>query len=405
MYLPKISRSFLMKYLAVIVAVSPIFSGYWIPGFPIMPVADILLILGYAAILIKCFPKIKVGFPALCFFIYVVLRQLFTVFNFSYSNFSSAVHVAFYYFFFAFILANVKQKDFDLKPVLIVAAISSLFIIFQTIVYYTIGKYPTGILPFFEHAAHVEEYANSVNDGTTVIPFRPRSLFSEPSTFANYVAIALSVSLPKITKSRKMLILSLIYTAGLLVSLSSTGIILCAGLWVIYGFVLILPKLKKVEMTVVVDYVKLHKRRVLIISIAVFVLCVAVACTPWFATFVDHTINGGFMNRMGNVFKGFAINNSFLTVLFGQGAIEIDYFVPEFVSIFVYWGILGYALVLANMRTLFCVKSKENLNLIFVCFALFAIGGFMATAFSPYTFYVIHAARIDRTSLDIENNT
>lgn len=399
MYLSKISRSSLIKYLTIVIAISPIFSAYWIPGFTIMPVADILLIIGYIAILLKCYPRIKIGYAALPFFAYVAFRQAFTVFNFSFSNFSSAVHVCLYYFFAALILPNVKKEELDLKPIYIVAAISSLFIIFQTVVYYTVGKYPTGILPFFEHIEAVEVYANSVNDGTTVIPFRPRSFFSEPSTFANYVALALATSLPKIKSSRKMLVLSLIFTAGLLTSVSSTGIILCTGLWGIYGIVL-LPKLRKIKISMLADYIKKHKRRVIPIAIGGTLLCVIVVCTPWFATFVDHTINGGFMNRMGNALKGFGENNTFMTVLFGRGTVDLGFFIPEFVYVYVYWGIFGYLLAINYLRVLFHVRSHENLNLLFVCLGLFTIGGFMATAFTPYTFYVIHAARVNCTNIN-----
>lgn len=367
-----------------IIASSPILAGYWIPGINIIPIADIILIIAAIIMLWKNRTKmVRVGIPSLVFAVYVIIRQLLT-FDYNFQNWSSTIHILLYYFLLSVVLRNTTEYEIRFEPMYYIAAASSIFIVIQTVVYRMTNYYISGLIPFLDHNEFMNVFETAMNAGNVMI-FRARSFFTEPSTFATYVAIAMAVTLPKFGKEKKYTYLNILYTVGLLISLSTTGIVFCVGLWSFFLF-------EKIY----VGKGKVNKKGLLIavlIIIPVIIAIIIVLRTEWFLTVYNRTTGSALMNRIGNYARGVSEVQSFGEVLFGKGRITLDYYVPEIIYVYVYWGISGYVLLLWNIRELFKEKSVELRNLFVVCLGLFVIGGFMTTYTSPYIFYTILGVR------------
>lgn len=366
------------KVLSIAIALSPILCVYWFPGFSLIPVGDIFLIISSIILLItKSINRVRVLPISVFLFVYILIRQLFTQSTFG--EISSTAHILLYYLFISFILVSLKNSEIYINPIVVIGVLSSVFIVFQTIIYYLFHYYIPGTIPFLKHQDFLDAFANSVNSNLFNLTFRPRSFFTEPSTFSAYVAIALAFTLPNFWKNRKSTIETIIMSIGLLVSLSSTGIVLCIVMWLVYIISLNKERISNNKFLI----------SMLILIVAIFVICYLIT-TDWYAFFVDHTLGNGLQNRIGQFARGINENNGLLEVLFGNGRIDLGYYLPEIISIYVYWGILGYFLFIVFSFQMFSIKDLTGKLLMIICIGLLIIGGYLTVSYTPMIFYCIY---------------
>ena len=128
---------------------------------------------------------------------------------------------------------NVK---FGMRVYRAICVFAALFIIFQTICMALFNFYPKGVIKS-SLFPQVREEMNTFGDILPIVGkfsrFRPRSIFAEPAHFSSYVAGYLAISL---FNKQKELPVQLALTAGLLLSMSSTGILVGTFVWGLYFF-------------------------------------------------------------------------------------------------------------------------------------------------------------------------
>lgn len=110
------------------------------------------------------------------------------------------------------------------------------YLIYQYIGYYMFGKIVSNYIPFLSIKSSLLDYATRNMEYVYSVSFRPSSLFSEPAKLAQYLIPCLVVLLFKkdMDRMKHHWIIVGIITAGIVLSTSFLGIVICGIVYCIY---------------------------------------------------------------------------------------------------------------------------------------------------------------------------
>ncbi|MDJ8956148.1 hypothetical protein PTN56_10235 [Clostridium perfringens] len=232
------------KYYSFVVATIIITSQYasFIPG---VSIGELLLIMGIVLWLIYFFINHKKIdyiisncnrniFIFIYFLVIITLISLFTQYNYNVVDIVTRSIRYSFYIFASFIVSRfLIDFKYFIKVYRFFVILATLYIFFQIIIFYSTGRYISGIVPFLRVTNSFYSYNESVKMFTFF--FRPGSLFMEPGYYAIFVLPYLAYCLFFYDKtSYKNIILALYIFSGLFLSTSGQGIIIGSLLFVIF---------------------------------------------------------------------------------------------------------------------------------------------------------------------------
>lgn len=130
-----------------------------------------------------------------------------------------------------------SKRYFDLtlglKILINISIVSSIFLIFQTTVFYTTGKLLSGVfLSFVDYA----QYAENDYSAWAKHLYRPTSFFTEPAHFCQFAFVGLVYSLFGNEYIQNRNLKAIVISTAMILSTSVQGIILVFLIWVIFIF-------------------------------------------------------------------------------------------------------------------------------------------------------------------------
>jgi hypothetical protein len=273
------------------------------------------------------------------------------------------------------------------------AIFATIYLIIQTVLVKYFGYYLPGTIPFFDTV--VDKFNNEIIGSGLAI--RPRSIFSEPAVYADFVSKYLIIDLFLYKKNKiKAYIPNLFVTIGLLLSGSSTGYLLLILIWTLF---LTSNFFKKITLKKVIGMQFL----ILLIPIIIFLI----SNTDFFITAYEHLIyHKSYQGRLNNYLLVFNLSNSSnLQALFGNGFLPQEFFLPGIPRLFFYFGISGIA-IWSIVYLLIWRESRTVSRLLLFLMLLTSIFGDALFGISYLLYYpFIIGLNSCRNRLDYTNNT
>ena len=269
----------------------------------------------------------------------------------SISVFSDYIRFLFIYFFVIFISKKYLDFQYGLKAIEILGFVNCIYSDLQLVAIRIMNVYLPSYLPFLEHREDLKTEFNYLNYSQF---YRPHSIFSEPSHFAEYVLLSLIAILFFYygNKTTKYIVAGFI-SLSLLLTGSTTAVLGTTLIWVFY----ILKLAKEREL-------KFNPKIGLIVILAIAIFFVIIIRSSSFQIFVtrffeDHstvTLRLGDSKSLRNIT---GINS-----VFGIG-LKYDYvaekfgWLPSYGLIYAYFGIVGEVLYIIAFFYM-AVKLKKN---------------------------------------------
>jgi len=297
----------------------------------------------------------------------------------------NTLHFLLVLFVLSIIVPNIYDKKLGIQMLVSISVMSSVFLIMQFIFLHAFDIYFSGQVPFLD-------YRTSVMGRT-----RPFSLFNEPAEFGLYNAFGLATVLYCEGMNKKKRIVNLvIISLALLLSLSTTSIGLLVFVWAKWG----ISRLNKVKISVLLQFP-------LLLSLFLFL--------GWrlniFNTIYEHSIEGlfsgiyagGLTGRIGNLSYAWQYHSMSTKILFGIGIVNLDYFIPAFARVYIYYGLFGYLLLTIFFIRVFMISNELGRTFILIALisAIFSDSIF-GTQMLTYMPLVISWKNIK--SLNLQNN-
>ncbi|MBZ9636622.1 hypothetical protein [Clostridium sp. FP1] len=339
------NKKFVTGYITILLLIYPIMQQYS-TVIENVSLAEILLLAVFPFIVFDIIRgKFKLSRKVLCAltpYLFYILIQLFII-HFTESDeyiIGISIRTLHYVFYIVSTIALIKcyfDARLGYKVFKIVSVFSTLYIIIQTLLLRTSGFYLTGKIPFLnlmsedvlyfiQHASYSQYYV------------RPRSVFPEPSSYAIYIVFFLIITLFSNYHLEKTYYLELFLTFGIILSMSSTGIILMLIIWTSYLVWMITNN-------------KVSKKFIRLLIILLPIILFVFFKFGFYEYFIERTMseNGSFGEstslRVGtyqNVFNG---ENLFTQQgLFGVGMRSYEYmegYLSALPRLFYYYGIIG----------------------------------------------------------------
>src|SRR5680860_548879 len=228
------------KYFTFLIVIFPILTIYKSP-IPEIRLSTFILILLTPLVLKGVSKKnnigSKVGKKFIVFFFYILFSTLLSIL-FLVEDFDInliALRVTKFILLPTLVLLIINKKYFNLRYGLQllekITLIASVFLIFQTIIFYSTGILISGVIkPFLEYDAYAtHDYLEMA------LPFyRPTSFFAEPSHFCYFAIVGLIYSLWGFIDKPKKIIYALIISLAILLSTSGQGLVLLIFCWTFY---------------------------------------------------------------------------------------------------------------------------------------------------------------------------
>lgn len=368
----------------ILVVLYPILKIYYISEtLAVVCLADIFMVLLMPALLILMFRKnyIRIDHGIMILFFYITGHFLIVnvlVLGNVREVLLNTAHYLFVLLILGVFLLNFWNHKLALSVLKITAEVSNVFLIFQYVCLYVFGRYVSGQLSFL--------YALTAKTGA----FRPFSFFSEPAEYGTYAAIALAVQMfDKDRQDVRTFISSILISMGVLLSRSSAGIGLTAGLWFFWVF-----------HTVYNSKSKEMKKLLLLLMIGVPAIVFLSSKLDIWSFIYTHVFKSqesgemarGLSNRVSGYSYAFSYHNQNLfAILFGQGMVTPREFVPGIGRLYIYYGFTGclvYAVYFIGLLKKVNVTYKVLLILMLAAsFFSDMIFGLAGLYYLPYVIY------------------
>ena len=309
----------LKKWYSIILPLFPILTLYGFKILPFVTLADyLLLFFMIAEISTKGFRLVfnRIFVPLIAYLILqpVVLLCFSSINLDPIDALGTSWRLAIYIFGVSLLQKNLQKEEF-VKSIRIIGVSSTIYGFFQ----FFLGTYAhislSHYLPFLPvlRTELKEQQDDWIAHNWTV---RPRAWFSEPSTFAIFLLIALLVELFVVYSDKRKNVLCLIYAFGIIISHSSTGTI---GLIIlVLAWMLICPK----------DFLYRIPKNVMI-GIAFFLpVCLFLLYkSGYIDTFIGHTFADGrglsSQSHFAFIEGAFSEDTNFLQAFFGKSLQEV----------------------------------------------------------------------------------
>lgn len=328
------------------------------------------------------------------FLVMVILLSVFVGYFTPGFSFESAlllwIRMVVYALFIKYASDYIGRKEKLVKLYLFFCIVLCLYLFIQYIGYLRMGKIFSNYIPFFSVKSSLINYALRDMEYVYSVSFRPSSLLSEPAKLAQYIAPGLVFLLfgNTIKNSKKRWLLSCIITAGLLLSTSFMGGLICV---IVYGIYFLQGKLTKEKIFIlafacilfVFIYFKtdLITRNISRISNGVLnssgtssaALRLLRGWEIYFKLPVFNEIFGVGLNNLANF-----LNNSELVIKYGG-----NYIYGEYCSTITYilncCGFVGFIPFVLFLISCFKKSDKEGKVLVFLIFAMSFGSSFLVT--------------------------
>jgi hypothetical protein len=225
-------------------------------------------------------------------------------------------------------IPNIYEKKIGINILIYASIISSFFLVLQFLFISLFNIYFSGQLTFLN-------YRTALNGN-----IRPFSFFNEPSSFGFYNAFGLaSLLYSKNLFGKKKNIFLLIISLALVLSLSTTSFGLLIFIWLTYA----IGRISSVKLNSLI----------VIITFIVILTFLGIELEI-FNRIYNHSIEGlltgelavGLYRRIGNFSYAWSYHDTIINTLFGVGIVDLDYFLPAIARIYIYYGLIGYLLII-----------------------------------------------------------
>ena len=307
--------------------------------------------------------------------------------------FFRTVRFSFYYLTAAF----WGQLYFDLntyyKWLRRIVVLSVAFIIFQYFAFYISGR---SILGFIPGLKVFQDYRSETIISKFAYAYRPSSFFQEPAHYCQYLFIFLIFTMFN-SQSKNRIVDLIICCVGIILSTSGQGILIGAGIWLIY----IVSMFRKQ---------KLNTNRFIISILFIFsvpIIMYVLSRATVVSTTISRITNTGEQSasyaRLG-VYSYFLSDSSILEIVFGHSfgaVISESLFMPDVVYIIYGSGLIGMFILLVFFYKNYFRGNVVNRILIITFLVLFSV----ASTFRSLTglVYLILLSDLTMDTL-IENN-
>lgn len=369
----------LKKIFTILLIIFPILYMYQTPILT-LTVADVLLIILIPFLLIDMArKKIKISIykPLGIVVLYIILQTLIIILLSNDSNINSIIfsicRLLLYYTVLTVFTKTYFDIEFGIKIYKKVAIFVCCFLFLQIICEKLFGFYIPGTIPGLPVSEALTEYNEQKSAGN---PARLRSLFAEPAHFSTYVSLIFAIDLLKENKINKRII---IYTLGLLLSGSSTGIFMVAIIYAIY----FIKNMKSFS-----------KRTIINITVVMALIAIILPMymqTESFKIFFERTFvneNSSIDGRFENYGMVLEETNT-INLIFGRGTFaEIDGYIPALPRIYFYYGIIGMIyFIIRSARNFIKLKGTQFaswLVLFILIFPTELIFGYLIMVYMPF---------------------
>lgn len=369
----------LKKIFTILLIIFPILYMYQTQILT-LTVSDVLLIIIIPFLLVDMArKKIKISIykPLSIVVLYIILQTLIIMLL---SNSSSADSIFFsicrlllYYIVLTIFTKTYFDIEFGLKVYKKVAIFVCCFLFLQIIGENIFGVYIPGTIPGLPVSEAMTKYNLQKSAGDSA---RLRSLFAEPAHFSTYVSLIFAIDLLKENKINKRI---MVYTLGLLLSGSSTGIFMVVIIYAIY----FIKNMKSFSKRTIINVT-------VIIALIAIILPIYIQ-TESFEIFYERTFsneNSSIDGRFENYGMVLEETNT-INMIFGRGTFaEIDDYIPALPRIYFYYGIIGIIYFITRSAINF-IKLKGTqfvswLVLFILIFPTELIFGYLIMVYMPF---------------------
>ena len=369
----------LKKLFTILLIIFPILYMYQTPILT-LTVADVLLIILIPFLLIDMARKeIKISIykPLGIVVLYIILQTLVIILLSNDSNINSSIfsicRLLLYYIVLTVFTKNYFDIELGIKIYKKVAIFVCCFLFLQIICEKLFGIYIPGTIPGLPVSEALTEYNVQKSAGNSA---RLRSLFAEPAHFSTYVSLIFAIDLLKENKINKRII---IYTLGLLLSGSSTGIFMVAIIYAVY----FIKNMKSFSKRTIIN--------ITVIMILIAIILPMYMQTESFKIFYERTFvneNSSIDGRFENYGMVLEETNT-INLIFGRGTFaEIEDYIPALPRIYFYYGIIGMIyFFIRSARNFIKLKGTQFaswLVLFILIFPTELIFGYLIMVYMPF---------------------
>lgn len=362
-----VCRTSKSHFFTTMLLLSPVVGLYSI-STTVLNLADLVVFLALLFVLTRSIieNKIRICNELLPYYLYIILHLLFSLILCRFND-----HVDFlgstmrYLLILTSLIFFVKQYfdvEYGLKIYKYICIFSTVFLIIQTVVCVFFNYYIQGFLEISFLPIHREDLYDFGEDLSVYEIFRPRSIFSEPAAYAGFVIGYLAISLFKIGK--KELPVQLFLSLGLLLSMSSTGILLMIGTWIMFF---------AIKFSLVVS------RRYILTMLCIPFVLFMILQSEFFQNFLYRFL---YTRSTQDRFQGYEWimqyfkEKPFLFLIgVGNGGIQYDdIFLADYGRLIFYYGLVGVVIFAFSMVLLY-LKSEKWQKMVLIVLGVLQTGG------------------------------
>lgn len=391
-------RSFPIKFYIAILIVAPITFQYSVE-FARLTLADVSLVMALCLLFLSKNSKaIRLQFPMLILFVFVLLHTMIagsTFVNDSADIFGTTFRYLLYIASAIFVINVQSEVYFAEKLYIYIAVVSACFLLFQICIYYFGAVYVPGTIPFLPLIdSSLYGYADVLNAAETK---RFMAFFGEPSHFAIYVLGALSILLfSKNFFSKKRIVIAIYLTFSIVLSTSILGALISIVLWAIYFVKSITSRVDRLD-----------ARLILVVPLVLLLVFLVLGQTQAFSyisnvDIFERQADGRFSGYL-YVYQYYVQNPELL--IFGNGVNEwlSEEYLAGLPRILFYFGLLGCFIYAACF--VFSCKRKDALSeAMLLLIILISTGSefIFGILVLPYYIFLICGENTDDTNLGLE---
>lgn len=376
------------KIYTAIVILLPLLSMYFV-GIATVTLADIAILILIPLLVINSYRNKKtVRWSAILIVVilYITIQLLlYQIIGIAKNGADlTTLRLILYYSFCAFFIDSYFDYRFGAKFLIFISTASCILWVIQYICLNNFNIFIPGTLPFFK--TEVDEYNQIMltHSWTSYAFSRPRSFFAEPSHFAIYNAMALTILFFGPNKGNNKII-KILVIISMLLSGSGMAIILLSTICIMN--LLFKKKNSNIKIKTIITGLLL-----LLTSAVCFPIYFQ---TDSFQTFVHRTFieKDSTDGRFGNFTGAFAEEKNSFTVLFGEGIYKIsdtkkEKYITSIPRIYTYFGIIGFMLFL--ILSIYCFVKLRGINmyswiiLFMICFSSEILFNILVIIYLPF---------------------
>lgn len=264
------------------------------------------------------------------------------------------------------LLVRDLQKDLFVKSVRVIGVGSTIYGFLQ----FFLGTYANiSLSPYIPFFPILRTGLDTQQEGWISYNWvvRPRAWFSEPSTFAIFLLLALLMEMFVVDRKERKKKLCFLFVFGIIISRSSTGIFALAILIIVW------MKLNPEDFLY-----KIPKKTIFAFLILLPICILLLYKGGYIESFAEHTfVNGQGLSAQSHftdIAKAFNGNSTILTFLFGNGMQNVAAgYLPGWFRAYYCLGIIGVFLFIGGFYEIFRIVQKQG-KIIVLTFTILNFG-------------------------------